>query len=114
MIKLTINSSTPDRLCLWLRVLARSWGRPLGVTGGGSWRRNTTKEWPYTGRGARARLRMRDEDRVLYTTLETRLRALGLGRVVNAVLQLARPAFRLALTRTEEAALPAGRSEGGG
>jgi uncharacterized protein YwqG len=54
---------------------------------------------------------MRDEDRVLYATLETRLRAMGLGRVADQVLRLARPAINLRLMRTEENAISTGTSK---
>jgi uncharacterized protein YwqG len=57
---------------------------------------------------------MRDEDRNLYAALETRLRAMGLGRVAKKVLRLVRPAIRLDLTRTEEAAIPVGTTKVGG
>lgn len=57
---------------------------------------------------------MRDEDRPLYAALEGRLRAAGLGRVAAEVLRLARPAVRLDLARTEEAAIAVGTSKVGG
>jgi uncharacterized protein YwqG len=57
---------------------------------------------------------MRDEDQLLYATLQTHLRAAGLGHVADKVLRLARPAIRLDLTRTEETAIAVGRSKVGG
>jgi uncharacterized protein YwqG len=57
---------------------------------------------------------MREEDRLLYAALETRLHAMDLGRVAKQVLRLARPAIRLELTRTEERALPVGTTKVGG
>jgi uncharacterized protein YwqG len=57
---------------------------------------------------------MHEEDRLLYATLETRLRSMGLGRVAESVLQLARPAIRLDLTPTEETAIPVGTTKVGG
>jgi hypothetical protein len=57
---------------------------------------------------------MREEDRGLYADLETRLHAMGLGRVAGEVLGLVRPAIRLALTRAEETAIPVGTTKVGG
>jgi Domain of unknown function (DUF1963) len=57
---------------------------------------------------------MREEDRLLYADLEARLRAMGLGRVAESVLRLARPAIRLDLTPTEEKAISVGATKVGG
>ena len=56
-----------------------------------------------------------ERDTALYAALAERLRANGLGRVVDDVLWLTRPAIRLDLTRVEdEADLPLGASKVGG
>ncbi|HEV2237814.1 MAG TPA: YwqG family protein [Ktedonobacterales bacterium] len=57
---------------------------------------------------------MRDEDARLYAELEGRLRAAGLGRVLDELLALARPAISLGLTRVDEATIPIGASKVGG
>lgn len=57
---------------------------------------------------------MLDEDRPLYAALEARLREMGLARVAEQVLALARPAITLGLERTEETAIGVGDTKVGG
>jgi uncharacterized protein YwqG len=57
---------------------------------------------------------MRDEDAPLYAALEDRLRAAGLGRVLDDLRALARPAVSLRLTRVDEATIPVGACKVGG
>jgi uncharacterized protein YwqG len=57
---------------------------------------------------------MREEDAPLYAELAERLRAAGLGRVLDDVLALVRPAISLDLTRVDEATIPVGASKVGG
>jgi uncharacterized protein YwqG len=57
---------------------------------------------------------MLDRDAPLYADLAERLRAAGLGRVLDDVLALARPAVSLHLTRVDEATIPVGASKVGG
>jgi uncharacterized protein DUF1963 len=57
---------------------------------------------------------MRDADAPLYAALADRLRVAGLGRVLDDLLALARPAVSLRLMRVDEAAIPVGACKVGG